>query len=207
MNSPASGTLRSEVFQGGKDAASGLDATGLYAYAYQISVNKVANSAGEPVHVDGASWQFNATPTGTDFAGVGKPTYAYVISNGQVGNLPDPTAMGQTSIPPTNLSWQPGQNIGAIRADFVDPNSQSQPLGGGDTSGTFVVISKQPWSANFQYAGVLSSNPQQGAPAVYSASGGDISPVPVPEPATMLAWAGMAGAVLFVRRTRRGRAA
>ncbi len=202
-NTPGTaGTLRSQVFAG----QDGTAAAGLYAYAYQLSVNSATNTAGEPVHIDSASWQFNATPAGTDFAGTGHATYAYVVKDHAIGNLIDPAgAAGGAIRTPTNLSWQPGQNIGAIRADYVDPSSQNGPLSGGDKSATFVVISKQPWSNQFQYAGVLSSNPQQGAPAVYSASGGPISPVPVPEPATILAWAGMAGAAVLVRRVRKAR--
>ena len=207
FDSPVSGALRSQVFAGGIDAKSGMDATGLYAYAYQLSVNNVTNSLGEPVHIDSASWQFNATPTGTDFAGVGKPTYAYVIKDHAIGNLIDPAAAGASVRVPATLSWSPGTKIGAIRADYVDPVNQTQPLTGGDSSATFVVISKQPWSATFQHAGILSSNPQEGAPAVYAAAGGAISPVPVPEPATLLVWAGMAGAAVLVRRVRKARTA
>ena len=33
-----------------------------------------------------------------------------------------------------------------------------------------------------------------------------ISPVPIPEPSTVLAWAGMVGATLLVRAVRKGRA-
>lgn len=203
FNSPVAGTLRSQVFQG----AEGTAAAGLYAYAYQLTVNDAKNNVGEPVHVDSASWQFNATPAGTDFTGAGEASYAYSIKDGPVGNLLDPAAGGAAIRTPASLSWTPGEKIGTIRADYVDPSSQSGPLASGDKSASFVVISKQPWSDQFQYAGVLSSNPQEGAPAVYSASGGPISPVPVPEPATLLAWAGMAGAALLVRRVRKARTA
>ncbi|HEY2159173.1 MAG TPA: hypothetical protein VGH33_26335, partial [Isosphaeraceae bacterium] len=87
---PNSGTLSSQVFVGGKDAATGADATGLYAYAYQVSVNNVTNAQGEPTHVDGASWQFNATPTGSSLAGTGT-AFAYTVANGAVGGLTAPT--------------------------------------------------------------------------------------------------------------------
>ncbi len=200
------GTISSEVFQG-KD---GTAAAGLYAYAYQLSVNNATNSvSGEPVHVDSTSFQFNSTPTGTDFAGVGKQTYAYVITNGTVGGLnnvanPD----GSTPLVPDSLSWQAGSKIGAIRADFVNPGSDSQALGAGNNSATFVVISSTPFSGQFQNAGVLSSDQQTGTnTVVYAPSGGTIQPVPVPEPTTILAWAGMAGAAVFVRRIRKKNAA
>jgi hypothetical protein len=202
LNTPGAGTLRSQVFQGTGAAE------GLYAYAYQLSVNNVTNTAGEAVHVDSASWQFNATPIGTDFAGQGSPTYAYVVKDGQIGAFVPPAAAGGEAVRvPTGLSWQAGNKVGSIRADYVDPATGTQPLGGGDDAAAFVVITKQPPSDKFQYAGVLSSNPQLGAPAVYTATAGDVAPVPVPEPTTLLAWAGMAGAVVLVRRVRKARVA
>ncbi len=198
-----SGTLSSQVFIGGKDAANGMDATGLYAYAYQVAVNNVTNAQGEPTHIDGASWQFNATPTGTNLTGAGT-NFAYTVSNGAVGGLAAP-AGGAAG--PANISWQPGSTIGSIRASFVDPVSGTPPLTPGETSATFVVLSTQPPSTNFQLAGVLSSNPQQGDPPVFAPSAGSISPIPIPEPTTVLAWAGMAGAVVLARRTRKARVA
>lgn len=199
LNSPGAGTLRSQVFQGTGAAQ------GLYAYAYQLSVNNTANDLGEPVHVDSASWQFNATPIGTNFAGTGN-TFAYVVKD-QIGSLVAANPNGTDARVPTNLSWQTGNNIGVIRADYVDPTSNTQPLSAGEDGSAFVVITDRPPSDKFQYAGVLSSNPQLGAPAVYSASRGDVAPQPVPEPATILAWAGMAGAVVLVRRVRKTRTA
>ena len=202
LNTPGAGTLRSQVFQGTGAAQ------GLYAYAYQLSVNNTTNSLGEPVHVDSASWQFNATPIGTDFTGKGSPTYAYVVKDGAIGSFVPPVASsGEAIRVPTGLSWQAGNKIGAIRADYVDPATQTQPLSGGTDAAAFVIVTKQPPSDKFQYAGVLSSNPQLGAPAVYTATSGDVSPVPVPEPTTILAWAGMAGAVVLVRRVRKARVA
>ena len=199
---PNSGTLSSQVFTGGKDAANGVDATGLYAYAYQVAVNNVTNAQGEPTHVDGASWQFNATPTGSSL-GSSVTNFAYTVKDGAVGGLAAPTADGTAP----NLSWQPGTTIGSIRANFVDPATGAGPLTPGETSATFVVLSTQPPATNFQLAGVLSSNPQTGAPAVFAPSAGTISPIPIPEPTTVLAWAGMAGGVVLARRTRKARAA
>ena len=193
------GTLSSQVFAGGK--ANGEDATGLYAYAYQVSLNNTNNASGEPVHLDGTSWQFNATPTGSNLTGTGTD-YAYTV-NGAVGGLAAPTT-GSAS--PT-LSWQSGKNIGSILATYANGSTEAAPLGAGATSATFVVLSTQPPSTNFQFAGVLSSDPQTSAPAVFSPSAGSISPIPIPEPATVLAWAGMAGAVMLVRRTRKARLA
>ena len=182
--------------------AAGMLGKGMPLAEAQTSVKNVNNAQGEPTHVDGASWQFNATPTGTKFAGKGT-TYAYAVTNGAVGNLAAPST-GATAPP---VSWQPGQNIGSLLANFADSASGFKPLAAGQTSATFVVLSTQPPSSNFQYAGVLSSNPQPSAPAVYSPSAGSISPVPIPEPATVLAWAGMAGAVALARRARKARLA
>ncbi|HEY2157371.1 MAG TPA: hypothetical protein VGH33_17215, partial [Isosphaeraceae bacterium] len=106
---------------------------------------------------------------------------------------------------PSSLSWQPGSTIGSIRASYVDPMTSTGPLTPGETSATFVVLSTQPPATNFQYAGVLSSSPQQGAPAVFAPTAGTVSPIPIPEPATVLAWAGMAGAVALARRARKAR--
>jgi hypothetical protein len=225
-NASGTGTIQSQVFQGVKDTTPGstLDATGLYAYAYKITTNNVASASGEPVHIDGASWQFNSTPLGTNFTqtgaagntATGKPTsgisaagllttttpnpayYTYVVNNGKVGGLSN----SSTDVTPTSVSWQAGVTNGTIRANFNNPNGS---LNAGQTSATFVVLSDHPFTTNL--AGALSSTPQTGSPAVYAATGGSISPVPVPEPATILAWAGMAGAVMLVRRTRKARTA
>jgi hypothetical protein len=197
---PKAGTLSSQVFTG--KSADGVDATGLYAYAYQVTLNNTNNASGEPVHLDGTSWQFNATPAGSSLAGKGT-TYAYTVSNGAVGGLAAPTSGAAGP----QISWQPGQNIGSILATYADGASTTSPLGAGQTSATFVVLSTQPPSSTFQYAGVLSSDPQTSAPAVFSPSAGSISPVPIPEPATVLAWAGMAGAVALARRARKARLA
>lgn len=200
---PGVGALASEVFTGGKDAATGTDATGLFAYAYQVSLNPTAtDSSGEPAHIDGSSWHFNATPTGTTLAGPGT-SFAYLINDGTVGGLGAATAGASA---PT-ISWQPGKNVGSILTSFATGSSTSSPLTAGETSATFVVLSTQPPSATFQKAGVLSSDPQVGNPTVISPTNGTISPVPIPEPATVLAWAGMAGAFALARRARKARAA
>jgi hypothetical protein len=200
------GTISSEVFQGN----AGTAAAGLYAYAYKLSVQNTTNSiSGEPVHIDGTSFQFNSTPTGTDFTNSGSKSYAYVVTNGTVGGLTNNVAGdGSTPLIPTSISWQAGQKIGAIRAEFVNSASGAQPLNANQNSATFAVISSTPFTGTFQNAGVLSSDQQTGTNTiVYAPSGGPISPVPVPEPTTILAWAGMAGAVMFVRNVRKNRAA
>ena len=57
LNTPTTGMVESQVFQGTGPA------TGLYAYAYQIAVNNVSDTNGEPTSVNSAALAFNATPT------------------------------------------------------------------------------------------------------------------------------------------------
>lgn len=190
---PVSGDVWSQVFQGTGAAA------GLYAYAYAVSVNNVSNNSGEPVHVDSLSWQFNGTPTVTNFAG--SPAAAYIV-NGPVGGInPSANSSGVQLQTPSSLSWAPGSAVGTIRADYVNPSTQTPPLGAGSNSATFVLITNQPYSQ--QFVNLQSSNPQIGSlTPVYAATGGQIYPVPVPEPATLLAWTGVIGAAALARRFR-----
>ena len=199
MGAPVSGTVNSQVFEG----QVGTPAAGLFAYAYQIGVNNVSSQIGGPVHVDSMSFLYNATPTGTDFLNLGHNVFAYAVKDGSIGGLTPPAASaGDIVRVPNTLSWQPGNGAGVIRAQYVDPASQTQALNAGANSATFVVISKQPFTQ--QYVSLLSSLPTTGAyTPVYSATGGNISPVPVPEPASLLAWAGLAAGAIFVRRVRK----
>ncbi len=197
-----SGLIESQVFQG----KAGTPEAGLFAYAYQVTANP-SDGSGLPNHVDSASFQFNATPIGTDLTGAGHNSFGYVISNGQIGGLSLPGT--QT---PTTLSWEPSSSVGFIRAQFVDPATGSGPLASSSNSSTFVVLSTQaplPLSGN---APPTTVNVGGGAatttvPVAYSTGTGTIEPIPVPEPATLLAWVGMASAVVMVRRIRKTRVA
>jgi hypothetical protein len=195
LDAPLSGSVNSQVFEG-QGAANGL-----YAYAYQVTVNSNGDA---PLHTDSASFQFNATPEGTDFTGLGTPTYAYVVKDGAIGGLSMPTGSpGQSIADPTSLSWQPGAKTGTLRANYVEPDTQTQPLLSGATSSAFVVMSKFPFTT--QFVNLQSDNPTTGPyTSVYSATGGKINPVPVPEPTTILSWAGVMGGLLAARRYRRG---
>jgi len=200
------GVMQSQVFQG----VAGTVAEGLYAYAYQIGVNSgVTTSSGVPAHVDSASFVFNGTPVGSDFTNAGKSSYAYVVNNGQVGglNLPQATAGGVIQLPST-LSWEPSAstNTGVIRAQYVDPKLGTPALTAGANSATFVLISTQPFTT--QPVNLGSSVPTVGGlTQVYAADGGQIQPIPIPEPATLLSWAGVVGAIALVHQRRRRRAA
>ncbi len=198
---PVSGSVGSQVFEGKEGTA----AAGLYAYAYSLAVASGTTNGGEPLHTDSASFQYNATPLGTDLSGAGKTTYSYAITDGSIGSLSQAVAAPGGLIQTPVVSWQAGQAVGTIRAQFVDPSqANTQPLGAGANSSIFVILSSQPPTT--QLVNLQSSLPTSGnAPAVYAATGGSIQPIPAPEPATVLAWAGMIGAGLFVRRVRRTR--
>jgi MYXO-CTERM domain-containing protein len=199
LGAKGAGTLTSQVFV---DPGAGPGGANLYAYAYQVSTNNVNDSGGQPVHINAASWQFNATPTGTTIFGNTSPVFGATITDGPIKGFATPVAAAGGAGPaPSSLTWTPGSVTGSVLANF-NVGAQGQ-LNGGDTSAIFTVLSTQAPSTTFSFAGVLSSIPQNGAPLVYDPTPGPISPIPSPEPTTVLAWAGMAGAVALVRRRRR----
>jgi hypothetical protein len=201
-DAPVSGTVNSQVFQGTGAAA------GLYAYAYQYALNNVADGDNTPVDLRGTSWKFNATPVGSDLTNTGQNAFAYTIKDGAVGGLAAPVAAaGQGILSPTQLNWLPNTSTGSLLATYFDSAHGLPALQAGATSATFVVLSDKPFTQKF--VGVLGSNPidpQSSLTSAYSATGGTIQPIPIPEPSTVLAWAGMAGAVALVRRIRKNRA-
>ncbi len=196
-----SGVVASQVFQG-----TGADA-GLYAYAYQVGVNpNSVTSTGAPANIDSISFHFNATPVGTDLTNSGTNSYSYVVTGGTVGSLSLPTMTGPGGAVqvPQELSWQAQTNSGVLRAQFENAASGAPTLSAGANSATFVVISNQAPTQDF--VNVQSPDPQTNLPTVYVPTAGTIQPIPVPEPATILAWAGMAGGLALVRRVRKHRA-
>jgi hypothetical protein len=200
--SPASGTIQSEVFQGNANTA----AAGLFAYAYQVTVNNVNDADGTPIHVDSASFKFNATPVASDFTSTGKSVFGYVVNDGAIGGLTQQTG-GQA---PAGLSWQANNQTGTIRASFLDPTSGASSLNGGTNSAAFVLLSTQaPIADTTKLPTINIGGPAATTttPTVYSASPGEVSPIPVPEPSALLAWSGMAAAVALVRRVRKSRPA
>jgi hypothetical protein len=199
MNTTVSGVVQSQVFQGTGAAQ------GLYAYAFQFGVNNASDVSGEPTSVNSASMQFNATPVPTNFIdNTGAQYAAYVVKDGQVGGIDLPQAApGSVIQSPTSLAWMPGTKTGALTFQYLDSNANTGPLGAGAKSATIVVISNQPFTT--QPVSLQNANPQTSYPVAYSATGGDIHEVPVPEPATVLAWAGMIGSIALVRRVRRSR--
>jgi len=202
-DAPVSGAVLSQVFQGTGAAA------GMNAYAYQYALNNVSDGDHVPVDLRGTTWKFNDTPVGSDLTGVGHNVYAYTIKDGAVGGIGAPVAApGQGIIAPTQLNWEPNTSTGSLLATYFDANKQVPALLAGAHSATFVVLSEQPPTQKF--VGILGSNPiDPSSPltTTYSVDGGKIEPIPVPEPATVMAWAGMLGAVALVRRVRKNRLA
>jgi hypothetical protein len=199
MNTPTTGMMDSQVFQGTGAAA------GLYAYAYQIAVNNVTDVNGQTTSVNSASLAFNGTPTPATLS-PGVTSSVYVVSDGQVGsiNLPQ-AAPGSVIQAPTSVAWMPGTKTGALTFQYLDATQNTGPLQAGANSATIVVLTDQPYTT--QPVSLQNANPEITYPTAYSAQGGTIQEVPVPEPATALAWAGMIGAMALVRHVRRNRQA
>jgi hypothetical protein len=201
MGTPVTGVVESQVLEGTGAYA------GLYAYAYQFGVKNVTDVSGEPTSVNSASLQFNATPTLANLLGGSGPGSAvYVVTDGKVGNLDLPAAApGSVIQTPTSVAWLPGSQTGALTFQYLDPTKDKGPLGAGATSGTIVVLTSQPFTT--KPVSIQNANPQITYPAAYSSQGGPIQEVPVPEPSTVLAWAGMIGAAALVKRVRDRKAA
>ncbi len=205
MNTPTTGMVESQVFQG----IPGSTAGGLYAYAYQVAVNNVSDNNGQPTSVNSATLAFNSTPTPASFTTGGTPSSVYVVTNGQVGGINVPQAApGSVIQTPTSVAWMPGTKTGALTFQYLDASQNTGPLQAGANSATIVVLSNQPYTT--QPVSLQNADPQITSstyPTAYSAQGGTIQEVPAPEPATVLAWAGMIGAVALVQRVRGNRQA
>jgi hypothetical protein len=197
MNTPNAGVVESQVFTGTGAAA------GTFAYAYQFGVNNAQDtSIQQPTSVNSASMLFNATPVGTDFTHTGTNTFAYVVTNGQIGGINLPTAApGSVVQVPSSIAWQPSSTTGSLTFQYLNPTTGSGPLSAGALSGTIVVISTQPFTQ--QFVSVQNPEPQTLYPKAYSPTGGPIEQVPAPEPATVLAWSGVIAGLAIGRRFRR----
>jgi hypothetical protein len=200
MNTPTSGVVESQVFQGTGAYA------GLTAYAYQFSVNNVADSTGTPTSVNSASLQFNATPDSVSLNG-GSNSAVYVVTNGQVGSISAPqAASGSTVQIPASIAWQPGTSTGSLTFQYLDATANTGPLQAGATGGTIVVITNDK-STTMPFVSIQNADPQTGYPQAYAPTGGSIDQVPAPEPATIIGWTSVVGALALVRRARRKRQA
>ena len=136
--------------------------------------------------------------------------------------IDDPVAMvrppgfGAASIRDPAVPWYlNGSNDGPTPRAAADPIGRPGPttrvLGtfdvgsGGDPGASFKVLSMQPWSTDFPNAGFVVPRPGDGTSPGSPVAGGFIAPAPVPEPATILAWAGVVAGIALVRRARLAR--
>lgn len=203
MNTPTTGVVESQVFQGVGQYA------GLTAYAYQFGVNDVSDNTGQPTSVNSASLQFNSTPVPVTING--SNSSVYVVTNGQVGSINVPQAApGSTVQVPASIAWQPGTTTGSLTFQYLDPTTSSGPLAAGATSGTIVVITDDK-NTTLPFVSIQNADPQVGYPQAYAPTGGSIGGIPqgseTPEPATIIGWASVLGALALVRRVRRDRQA
>lgn len=201
MNTPTTGVVESQVFQGTGQYA------GLTAYAYQFGVNNVSDNTGQPTSVNSASLQFNSTPIPASLNGANSSVF--VVSDGQVGGINVPQAAPGTTVQvPASVAWQPGTSSGSLTFQYLDPTTNSGPLQAGATSGTIVVITDDK-NTSQPFVSIQNADPQVGYPQAYAPTGGTIGSVPqgseTPEPATIIGWTSVMGALVIVRRVRRNR--
>ena len=195
-----SGLIESQVFQG-------IDGTPTRALRLRLPGRRSTRptAAATPIHVDSASFQFNATPLGSDLPARARRPTATWSPNGQVGGL---NLSGTQA--PTTLSWQPDADDRrrSGRSTSTRPRRPGRSAAG-TNSATFVLLSTQLPCRRLEADRSTSAaaprrppsrSPTRPPPARSSRS-------PSPEPATLLAWAGMAGAVALVLRFRKARLA
>ncbi len=192
-----SGHVVSQAFKGTGEA------TGLYAYGYQYDLNNVTDSDNAPVDLKATSLKFSSTPILTDLTHSGVKVGAYAITDGAAGGIDVPGTQK-----PSELDWESNKTSGSLLATYFNKDNQIPSLPAGAHSATFVVLTDQPPTQKF--VGILGSDPiEPNSPltTTYAPLNGTIEPRPVPEPATILAWAGMMGAIALVRRVRKNRPA
>jgi hypothetical protein len=202
FNTSGAGTVESQVFAGNANTS----VAGLYAYAYQFVVANVNNTAiSQPTSVNSASMLFNATPYATNLIVPGVTSATYVVTGGQVGQIsPEQAPAGSVVSIPSSIAWQPGTTTGSLTFQYLNPTTNTPPLGAGNNSGTLIVISTQPIGPQ-QYVSLQNPEPQTQYPMAYSPSNGPIEEVPSPEPTTVLAWTTVLAALGVAHRARRAR--
>jgi hypothetical protein len=208
MNTPTTGLVESQVFQGTGAMA------GLTAYAYQFDVNNVSDNSGQPTSVNSASMTFNATPLPVTLgsasgsaSGSAMPSAIYNVTDGAVGGISASAAAAGYSIQtPSSIAWQPGTTTGSLTFQYLNATSNTGPLEAGAKSGTIVVITNEA-STTMPFVSIQNANPQTGYPQAYAPNGGTIAEVPAPEPATLVGWAGVISAIALAHRVRRRRQA
>ena len=204
MNTPNAGVVESQVFTGIANTA----APGTYAYAYQFGVNNAMDTSIQQLtSVNSASMLFNATPVGTDFTQHGHE-YLRLRGDQRTGRRHQRShrrARATSIQAPSSIAWLPSSTTGSLTFQYLNPTTNTGPLAAGALSGTLVVISTQPFTQ--QFVSVQNPEPQTLYPKAYSPTGGPIDQVPAPEPATVLAWAGVLAGLAIGRRFRRRPAA
>jgi hypothetical protein len=204
FNTGGAGNVESQVFAG-----TGAF-TGLYAYAYQFDVNNTNNTLiNQPTSVNSASMLFNATPDAPSTASTmmvpGVVSATYVVTGGMVGAInPAVAAQGSVVQIPSSIAWQPGTTTGSLTFQYLNPTTNTPPLGAGTNSGTLIVLSSQA-PGQQQYVSLQNPEPQTQYPLVYAPSNGPIEQVPAPEPATVLGWTAVLAALGVAQRFRRAR--
>ncbi len=207
-NTPTTGVVQSQVFTGNQNTPF----AGLTAYAYEFGVNNVSDTTGQPTYLNSAAMQFGSTPTPATFNG--QTSSVFVINDGPVGSLNVPQAApGSTIQVPATVAWQPGTTTGSLTFQYLDPTTNAGPLQAGATGGTIVVLTNDKNLTTPQVS-IQNPNPQVGPyPVAFAPTGGTISSVPqgsetgTPEPATIIGWTSVLGALALVRRVRRRGAA
>jgi hypothetical protein len=199
VNTGTAGTVTSEVFTGNAGTAAG----GVYAYAYQFTVNNATDTTTkEPTSVNSTSMLFNATPVVSSFTGTNAA--AYVVTDGAVGSLGAPVAAAGMGVQtPSTIAWQPGTSTGSLTFQYLNPATGTGPLAAGATSATIIVLSSQAPSQQNVFVSLQNPEPQNGYPVVWSPTTGTIDQVPAPEPATVLAWTSVIAALAVGHRVRR----
>jgi hypothetical protein len=195
--------VSSQVFKG-----IGPNDQGLYAYAYQFSVNNATDSTtGQATSVNSASMLFNATPVTTS-ALTGTSAGAFTINSGSIGNLAVPVAAGGNGVQtPSSITWQAGTgaSTGSLTYQYLNAATGAGPLAAGATSGTIVVLSTQPFSQQNVFVSLQNPEPQNTYPVAFSPANASADQVPAPEPAAILAWASVLAALAVGHRFRRNR--
>lgn len=195
-NSPISGNIYSQVFEGRPGSA----ADGLYAYAYQAMSSPIATT-NKPTNFDGISFNFNSTPVGTTFKG--DKAFSYLVE-GPIGDLGAPSLTNNMLAVPAAISWRvindadTNTQHGSLTFDYNPALKPSQ------TSATVVLMTKE--KPTTELINLRSSYAAASDTAVYVTSPGELIPNPVPEPTTFLAWAGVIGTLAVARRIRSRRA-
>lgn len=202
FNLPAAGIdgmYRTEVFQG----IPGGRADGLYAYAFQAS--SLMNNKKQINDLEGVRHDFNSSLVNTS-GFTNQSTHALEIStnDGVLGKFKAPTMTSGKLDAPAALNFRILQDAdgqltqGSLTANFNDG------LTPGQSSSIFAVVSKDAperlATVNIRGGEFVDSGMK---PVAWQPDSEGRIVVPVPEPASVLAWAGLMGAGLVFARARR----